>query len=79
MLICFQVDAGSYTQDSGGLRFLDPLVLFRPSIGEMEFAPPFQKKIEDLRDWIPRPGDFTPKFDSSPSCGIMGGEGLPGE
>ena len=44
----YQVDAGSYTEDAGGLRSLDGLFSFDPGSHRMTFSPHIAQKIDNL-------------------------------
>ncbi len=60
MLIAYyQVDAGSYTEDAGGLHSLDDLFSFDPDSQTMTFAPHVATKIsrlkEAVKDLVSRP------------------------
>lgn len=50
--IYYKVDAGSYTKDSGGLKSLDHLFLFKPKKGKMDFSPGVKKKVNVLKKGI---------------------------
>ncbi len=50
--IYYKVDAGSYTKDSGGLKSLDHLFLFKPKKGTMDFSPEVKKKVGVLKKGI---------------------------
>ncbi|KXK08596.1 MAG: hypothetical protein UZ21_OP11001000586 [Microgenomates bacterium OLB22] len=50
--IFFQIDAGSYTEDAGGLKSLDALFSFHPDEGRMTFSPRIEEKMQKLRDAI---------------------------
>lgn len=50
--IFFQIDAGSYTEDAGGLKSLDALFSFHPEDGYMTFSPRIEEKMQKLRDAI---------------------------
>lgn len=52
MLILYQVDAGSYTEDAGGYPSLDNLFVFEPEKGKMSLSKVPQEKIDQLRNTI---------------------------
>ena len=49
ILIFYQVDAGSYTEDAGGLKSLDHLFVFDPLKRQMDFSVNVSAKIDQLR------------------------------
>lgn len=52
MLILYKVDAGSYTEDAGGLYSLDSLFVFDSKNGKMDLSSEPLKKIDKLRQLI---------------------------
>lgn len=49
LLIFYQVDAGSYTEDAGGLKSLDHLFVFDKGKGQMDFSVKVAAKIHQLK------------------------------
>jgi len=49
LLIFYQVDAGSYTEDAGGLRSLDHLFVFDKGKGRMDFSVNVAAKVDQLK------------------------------
>jgi len=49
LLVFYQCDAGSYTEDAGGLKSLDRLFKFDRKKGEMGFSPDVSTKIDYLK------------------------------
>lgn len=49
LLVFYQCDAGSYTEDAGGLKSLDRLFIFDRKKGEMGFSPNTAEKIDYLK------------------------------
>jgi hypothetical protein len=49
LLVYFMSDAGSYTEDSGGLKSLDYQFVFDHDKNEMRLAPETKKKVDELR------------------------------
>ena len=49
ILIFYQVDAGSYTEDAGGLKSLDHLFVFNPGKGQMDFSVNVAAKVHQLK------------------------------
>lgn len=49
LCIFFKVDAGSYTENAGGIRSLDDLFIFDERMSEIRFAPTIQAKIDALQ------------------------------
>lgn len=52
LLILYQIDAGSYTEDAGGFRSLDSLFVFDPQNRKMSFSWETQIKIDYLKKLI---------------------------
>lgn len=50
LMTYYQVDAGSYTEDAGGLKSLDRLFVFDHESDTMSFAPDIAQKIKMLED-----------------------------
>lgn len=48
LCIYYKVDAGSYTENAGGIRALDYLFIFDEEKHELKFSSSYQKKIEVL-------------------------------
>ena len=48
-LIFYQVDAGSYTEDAGGLKSLDHLFVFDSGKGRMDFSVNVAAKVDQLK------------------------------
>lgn len=48
-LILYQVDAGSYTEDAGGLHSLDALFVFQPEAKMMHLADGPQRSVDELK------------------------------
>jgi hypothetical protein len=51
-VIYYQCDAGSYTEDAGGIKSLDSIFDFNPEGGSMAFSPDYQLKIDQLKRYI---------------------------
>jgi len=49
ILIFYQVDAGSYTEDAGGLKSLDHLFVFDKGKGQMDFSVNVAAKVDQLK------------------------------
>ncbi|MFC1914785.1 hypothetical protein ACFLWK_00815 [Chloroflexota bacterium] len=49
LLIYYQVDAGSYTEDAGGLKSLDHLFVFDKGKGQMDFSVNVAAKVDQLK------------------------------
>lgn len=49
LLVFYQVDAGSYTEDAGGHKSLDHLFVFDKKKGQMNFSPNTAAKIDQLK------------------------------
>jgi len=49
LLVFYQVDAGSYTEDAGGRKSLDHLFVFDSRKGKMDFSPNIAAKIDQLK------------------------------
>ena len=49
LLVFYQVDAGSYTEDAGGLKSLDHLFVFDRVKGQMDFSVNVAAKIDQLK------------------------------
>jgi len=49
ILIFYQVDAGSYTEDAGGLKSLDHLFVFDTGKGRMDFSVNVAAKVDQLK------------------------------
>jgi hypothetical protein len=50
--VYYQVDAGSYTEDAGGIRSLDRLFVFNHEKGEVSFAPQTEARVAALRQQV---------------------------
>lgn len=49
VLVFYQVDAGSYTEDAGGLKSLDHLFVFDKAKGQMDFSLNVAAKVDQLK------------------------------
>jgi len=49
LLVFYQADAGSYTEDAGGLKSLDHLFVFNPGKGQMDFSVNVAAKVDQLK------------------------------
>lgn len=52
LLILYQVDAGSYTEDAGGFHSLDSLFVFDPQNRKMTFSFQTQPRIDELKKLV---------------------------
>ncbi|MFV1917254.1 MAG: hypothetical protein ACC618_02125 [Patescibacteria group bacterium] len=52
LTIFFKVDAGSYTENAGGLKSLDHLFVFNPEKGTIDFSPEVERKVKKLREEV---------------------------
>lgn len=49
LLVFYQVDAGSYTEDAGGFKSLDHLFVFDEAKGQMDFSVNVAAKVDQLK------------------------------
>jgi len=49
LLVYYQVDAGSYTEDAGGLKSLDHLFVFDKGKGQMDFSVNMAARVDQLK------------------------------
>ena len=49
LLVFYQADAGSYTEDAGGLKSLDHLFIFDKGKGQMDFSANVAAKVDQLK------------------------------